>query len=82
MLAVFAHIAHHQPVDCLARSIGWQGMLDERDMPPRRRGKFSRIVVTVACKRIAIGGQLVPLLAGNFAGLAANADCSVGKKPF
>ena len=80
MRTVFAHVAHHQPVYRFARSICRLGMLNESDMPPGRGGKRYSIVIAIACKRVAIGRELVPLFAGNLAGLTANAERGISEK--
>src|SRR5258708_33176733 len=77
---VFAHVAHHQPVYRFACSICRPGMLNESDVPPGRGGKGSRIVITMACKRVAICRQLVPLFAGDLASLTAYAVRAIREK--
>src|SRR5258708_30979771 len=77
---VFAHVAHHQPVYRFARSICRLGMLNESDVAPGCGGKGSCIVIAMACKRVAIGRQLVSLFAGDLASLTAYAERGIGEK--
>ena len=49
-------------------------------MPPGRLRKLLGVVVAVAGEVVAVGRQLVPLLAGDFTRLAADAERSVGEK--
>src|SRR5919108_731154 len=58
------------------------GLLDEGDVPPGVGPEGQRVVVGVAAdaQRPVLGDQ-VPLLAGDLAGLAADADAGVGEKP-
>ena len=55
-------------------------LLDERDVPPRRRAEPARIVVRVPAHRVAVRGQLIPLLARNLTGFAANAQGRISKE--
>src|SRR5262249_25183101 len=55
-------------------------LLDEADMAPGRCAECHRVVVAHAAEAVAIGGQLVPLLAGNLTRLAANAERRVGEE--
>jgi hypothetical protein len=52
-------------------------VLDEGDVAPGGTGELSGIVVRVARQLVAVGRELVPLLAGHLAGLAADADGGV-----
>src|SRR5688572_11657615 len=75
--AVLAYVAHHEPASVLAV---FGELLDELPVAPVDAVEPARIVVAVAAQRVetAIGGrQLVPLLAGDLAGFAANADRGV-----
>jgi len=55
--------------------------LDEPDVPPGRRGEISRVVIGDALAGLrAVRGQVVPLLAGNLAGLAADAHGRIGEE--
>src|SRR5438874_2022990 len=58
------------------------GLLDERDVPPGGRAELRGVVVAEAGEVEAVVGQLVPLLAGHFAGLAADAERGVGEESF
>ena len=53
-------------------------LLDEFHMPPRCGGELGGVVVAVAGPVESVGGELVPLFAGDFARLAADADRGVG----
>ncbi len=76
--AVLADVAHHQPAPVgpvLAE------LLDELDVPPVDPVQPAGVVVAVAAHLVlpAAGrGELVPLLAGHLACLAADADGGVG----
>jgi len=80
MGTMFAHVAHHQPVYRFACAICRPRMLDESDMPPGSGGKRYSIVIAMACKRVAVGRQLVPLFAGNLASFTAYAERGIGEK--
>src|SRR5207247_136434 len=59
-------------------------LLDELDVPPVDAVEFSRVVVAVAAHlpdAAVLGRELVPVLAGDFARLAADADRGVGEEP-
>src|SRR5205807_10334551 len=77
--AVLAYVRHHQPALLLPAAIGLR-LFDELDVPPGGGPQMTGVVVTVAGDGKSIGGQLVPLLAGNFAGLAANAEAGVSEE--
>src|SRR5260370_24873628 len=49
-------------------------------MPPGRGGKSYRIVIAIGCNRLDIGRKLVSLVAGNVAGLTANAERGISEK--
>src|SRR5258708_7186694 len=71
--AVLAHIAHQQPSAVLT-VLG--ELLDELDVAPMRAIEPASVVIAVAAQRVdaAVGaGQLIPFLAGDLAGLAADA---------
>ena len=55
-------------------------LLLERDVPPGRRREVAGVVVAVAGEVEAVGGELVPLLAGHLARLAADAERGVGEE--
>ena len=80
MGTMFAHVAHHQPVYRFACAICGPRMLDENDMPPGSGGKRYSIVIAMACKRVAVGRQLVPLFTGNLASFTAYAERGIGEK--
>src|SRR5919106_833973 len=78
--AVLAHIAHQEPA--AVGAIGRE-LLDEPHVAPVRAVEAPRVVVAVARERVDAavgGGELVPLLAGDLAGLAADADRGVGEE--
>src|SRR5262249_35307003 len=85
-LAVLADVAHHEPapgVEAVAgrrrtRLAALGQLLDELHVPPGGGRERAGVVVAVAGPLEAVGGELVPLLAGDFAGLAADADRRVG----
>src|ERR1019366_7616468 len=78
--AVLAHVRHHEPGEV---SLGkGHGTLDEGDVTPGRRAQGAGIVVGHAGEVEAIVGELVPLLAGDLAGFAADADGGVGEESF
>ena len=84
--AMLADIAHHQPVALEGRHCGRTlaipgDVLDKMKMPPGRRREVAGIVVAGAAQPQIIGRQRVPFLAGDFAGLAADAQCRIGKEP-
>src|SRR6202522_221363 len=77
---VLANIAHQQPTTVLPV---FRELLNELDVAPVDTVQAARVVVAVAaqCVQTAVGaGKLIPLLAGDFAGFAADAYCRVGKK--
>src|SRR5262249_33154065 len=55
----------------------WRELFDELHVPPGRGRQIPTGVVAVAAPLEAARGELVPLLAGDFAGLAADADGGV-----
>src|SRR5882724_1415724 len=76
--AVFAHVAHHEPASAFAV---FGELLDELHVAPVNPVEPLGVVVAVAAHLMtaAIGRrQLVPLLARDLAGLAADADDGVG----
>ena len=77
--AVLADVGHHQPALLLPVAVGFR-LLDELDVAPGGGPQTAGVVVAVAGHRKAVGGQLVPLLAGHFAGLAADAEAGVGEE--
>src|SRR5262249_5627655 len=85
--AVLADVAHHQPAAGAGtteqriegHSLAFRGeLLDELDVPPGGGGERSRVVVALAGPSELLRGEEVPLLAGDLAGLAADADRGVG----
>src|SRR5206468_8649621 len=78
--AMLAHIAHHQPA-AVVRAIE---LLDELDVPPMDTVELARVVVAVArhlADTAILGGQLIPVLAGDLARFAADADGRVSEEP-
>ena len=73
--AVLADIAHHQPAAAV-----FANLLLERHMPPSCRRQMLGVVVTFRRKIVAIRRQLIPLLAGHFAGFAADTQAGIGEK--
>ncbi len=55
-------------------------MLDELHVSPSCSAELPRIIVAGPCPDRVAGGQLVPLLAGNLASLAANTQAGIGEK--
>src|SRR5437870_9637607 len=78
--AVLADVGHHQPALVTpAVAIGLR-LLDELHVTPRGGTQGAGVVVARGGQREAIGRQLVPLLAGNLAGLAPDAEACVGEE--
>ena len=61
-------------------SIGGHPLLDEGHVPPAVGPEGQRVVIGLAAEAVGIGGNVVPLLAGHLAGLAADADRGVGEE--
>src|SRR5262249_13932438 len=79
--AVFTHIAHHQPAAVAA--VGAK-LLDELDVPPVDAIQTARVVIAVAAElphATVFCRELIPLLTGHLAGLAANTHRGVGVEP-
>src|SRR4051794_31570750 len=74
---MLADVAVEQPAQA---AIG-QRLLGEADVAPGGGREMQRIVVALAAPGHAIGRQIVPLLAGDFTRLAADAERGVGKEP-
>jgi hypothetical protein len=55
-------------------------VLYKGDVAPGGAGEVPRVVVGVAGQLVAVGGELVPLLAGDLAGLAPDTDRCVGEE--
>src|SRR5829696_5751696 len=55
-------------------------VLYERDVAPGGTRELLRVVVGVARQLVAVGRELVPLLAGDLAGLTSNTDRSIGQE--
>src|SRR5919204_6641008 len=79
--AVLADVRHHQPALVLPLAVRLC-LLDELDVPPGRSTQVASIVVAGTCQREAIGRELVPLLAGDFTGFAADAETGIGEEAF
>src|SRR5215208_3522081 len=56
-------------------------VLDERDVAPGSARELLCVVVGVARQLVAVGRELVPLLAGDLAGLASYTDRGIGQEP-
>jgi hypothetical protein len=73
---MLAHVGLHQPTtrifihDVLFARIE---LFDEGDVAPRRSVELARIVVRLRREIVAVGGQLIPLFARDFACLTADA---------
>src|SRR5215218_3935055 len=65
------HIAGQAP-------LSW--VLYERDVAPGGARELLRVVVGVARQLVAVGRELIPLLAGDLAGLTSNTDRSIGQE--
>src|SRR6185503_18708733 len=82
--AVLADVGAHQPAQrvhaVLRRAVQRLVLLDERDVAPRVRAQLRRVVVRLARPDHPVLGNEVPLLAGDLAGLAADADRGVGEE--
>ena len=76
--AVLADVAHQQPA---AAGAILRELLDELDVPPVLAVELPRVVVGVAAEGEDVRGETVPVLAGDLAGLAADADGGVGEEP-
>ena len=80
---VLANIGREQPGEgTVLVFVQCHGAFDERHVPPCGIPKMKGIVVRMAAEVIAVFRQLIPLLAGDFAGFAADAESSVGKETF
>ena len=55
-------------------------LLNELDMPPCDGAELSGIIVAGTCPVRFNCWQLVPLLAGHFAGFAADTETGIGEK--
>src|SRR5262249_36783254 len=78
---VLTDVAHEKPAAVLP---GCGELFDEFDVAPVDAIELAGVVVAVAAQRMhaAVGArELIPFLAGDFAGFAANADRGVGVKP-
>ena len=71
-------ISQALPLPVAHRLVGH--VVDELHVPPVLRVQLPGVVVAVAERRL-VARQLVPLLAGHLAGLAADADARVGEEP-
>ena len=82
-LAVFADIGGELPGNLIGRVAALAGLhltFHELHMPPRRVANGAGVVVGEAAPVHAVRRQVVPFLAGDFAGLAADAKRGVGQK--
>src|SRR5690606_24113210 len=83
-LAVLADVGHQQP-----REVAERGLLvrerhrpfHEGDVPPGRGAEVGGVVVRHRSEDLPVVGELVPLLARDLAGLAADAEGGVGEEP-
>src|ERR687897_974023 len=65
----------------IARQAALLRVLYERDVAPGGTRELLRIVIGVARQLVAVGRELVPLLAGDLAGLASYTDRRIGQEP-
>src|SRR5215472_3320028 len=85
VVAVLAHVAHHQPaalewrIAAVADTPGPRA-LDEIHMTPGVGRQRAGVVIALPRQRDVIGREVVPFLASDLAGLAADADRCVGKE--
>src|SRR5215207_1053969 len=77
---LFAHVFGQSDEVNVAGEPALFGVLNKSDVAPGSAGELLGVVVGVAGQLVAVGGDLVPLLAGNLAGLAADADRCVGQE--
>src|SRR5690606_39059387 len=80
LATVLADVAHHQPAALRAVLIE---LLDEPDVAPGGATQPPCVVIALTAEGVGpsgLGGKLVPLLAGDLAGPAANADGGVGEE--
>ena len=56
-------------------------LFEKHDVPPGRRAEVAGVVVRISGPGETVIRDLVPFLACDFAGLAADANARVGKKP-
>src|SRR3954447_25872709 len=79
--AMFTNVRREQPGEG-ALLVGMQGhrSFDESDVPPGGSTKMDGVVVGHSGKQESIFRQLVPLLAGHFACLTADAKRRIGKE--
>jgi len=79
LLAVLADVGVHQPDEAAVRPLP----LDEGDVTPVVGVQLSGVVVggVQEADVLDLHGNVVPLLAGHLAGLAADADAAVGEEP-
>ena len=83
IFAVLAHVGRKRPRVLLARisSEAWNGrLLDELDVTPGGVAQGGCVVVGEAGELKSICIDAVPLLAGDFAGFAADAESGVGEE--
>jgi hypothetical protein len=77
MPAVLADVTHHEPVRLPARTAGSRN-LGERDVPPGGGTQVKSVVVARPGPVEIVERQLVPLLARDLTGFAADAEGGVG----
>jgi hypothetical protein len=77
--AVLADVGRHQPPQAVGAVP--HALFDEGDVTPAVRVQLAGVVVRVAGPDEPVVGHEVPLLAGDLAGLAADADRRVGEEP-
>jgi hypothetical protein len=83
ILAVLTHVGREAPrhlVAGIAADAERGGHLDELDVPPGRVAEVHRVVVGMAAPVEAIRRHLIPFLAGDLAGLAADAERRISEK--
>src|SRR5436190_23949538 len=83
MGAVLAHVRGHEPAD-LAGTVALDLdllLLDEGHVPPAVGVELAGVVIGRGQEVQAVVGHLVPLLAGNLACLAPDAQRRVGEEP-
>ena len=73
--AMLADVGFHQPTAAIVVEL-----LDEGDVTPRSAAKLAGVVVRHAGEGVAVLRKLVPLFAGDFAGLAPDAERRIGEE--
>jgi hypothetical protein len=82
IMTVLADIAHHQPIALKCLHFGWpiRKLFYECNVAPGVGGKSTGVIIALAGEAEMVGRQIVPLLTGDFAGFAADANGCVGKE--